>query len=282
VTRDPGTSLAALDEAQLKALKQVQVNMPWRSLPDYLETIIDLQINIEIGLEAEQLDGVSRASFRAVAERLQRNGCRLTLHGPFWDLCPGSSDSLVRHVSHFRFHQLYDLVELFRPIQVVCHTGFDPDHHGGRHDGFRERSLAVWEPLVARAEALRVPLLLENVWEAGPELHRELLTAINSPYCGFCLDVGHQHSFSQAPLSVWVEILGEYLKEVHVHDNSGSHDDHLPVGQGTIAFDSFFELLRTRRLSPLITLEPHREEHLTESLAALVHVMDIDESATIA
>ena len=139
--------------------------MPWRSLPDYLETIIELQINIEIGLEAEQLDGVSRASFRAVAERLQRNGCRITLHGPFWDLCPGSSDSLVRQVSHFRFHQLYDLVEVFRPIQVVCHTGFDPDHHGGQHDGYRERSLAIWEPLVARAEALRVPLLLENVWE---------------------------------------------------------------------------------------------------------------------
>ena len=277
VACDTGRSMGALDEAQSKALKRVHVNMPWRYLPDYLETILELPINVEIGLEAEHLDGVSRSLFRSVAENLHRAGCRITLHGPFWDLCPGSSDALIRQLSQFRFHQLFDLVEVFHPIQVVFHTGFDPSHHGYHHDSFRERSLAIWEPLVARAEALKIPLLLENVWEHGPELHRQLLTAFSSPYYGFCLDVGHQHSFSRTPLATWVETLGGFLKEIHAHDNCGSHDDHLPVGQGTIDFQSLFGLLRTRRLSPLITLEPHREEHLAESLAGLVKVMDIDE-----
>lgn len=284
VTQTPHRSraaLAALDETQRMVLKQVHVNMPWRYLPDYFETILELPIHVEIGLEAEQLDTVSPSLCRSVAEKLHRAGCHITLHGPFWDLCPGSSDSLIRQVSLFRLHQFFDLIDAFHPIQVVCHTGFDAGHHGYQRKSFRERSLTVWEPLVARAEISKVPLLLENVWEHGPELHHELLSALRSPYWGFCLDVGHQHSFSKTPLATWVEALGEFLKEVHVHDNSGNRDDHLPVGQGSIDFPSFFGLLQTRRLTPLITLEPHREEHLAETLAGLVKVMDIDERPTI-
>ncbi len=272
-----GRPLATLTEAQIKTLKQVHVNMPWRHLPDYLDPVIELSINLELGLEAEHLDSVSRTLFHSVAKKLHQAGCGITLHGPFWDLCAGSSDALIRQVSQFRLHQLFDLVEVFQPIQVVCHTGFDPSHHGYHHDSFLERSLAVWEPLVARAEILKTPLLFENVWEYGPELHRQLLTAFNSQYCGFCLDVGHQHSFSRTSLPIWVQTLAEFLKELHVHDNCGSNDDHLPVGQGNIDFRSLFALLQARSIQPLITLEPHREEHLAESLAGLVKVMDIDE-----
>jgi sugar phosphate isomerase/epimerase len=257
-------------------LAQVHVNMPWKFLSDYLEMVLELRINIEIGLEAEQLDHVPRPLFRSIADKLHERGCRITLHGPFWDLCPGSSDTLIRQVSQSRLHQLFDVVEVFRPVQVVCHTGFDPRHHGSDHDSYLERSLTIWEPLVARAEMAGVPLLLENVWEYGPELHGELLAALNSPYCRFCLDVGHQHSFSKTPLSSWVEALGDYLHEIHVHDNSGILDEHLPVGRGTIDFALLFGLLRSKTIHPLLTLEPHREEHLVESLAGLVRVMGVD------
>lgn len=282
LSTDPGRLLADLDETLIKALTQVHVNMPWRYLPDYLDTVIKMQINVEIGLEAEQLDAISRLGFRSIAEGLHEAGCGITFHGPFWDLCPGSSDSLIRQVSTFRFHQLFDLVDVFQPIQVVCHTGYDPSHHGGHHQRFLERSLAVWEPLVARAERSHVPLLIENVWELDPEFHRDLLTAVDSSHFGFCLDVGHQHSFSRTPLSSWIESLGGFLREVHLHDNGGTHDDHLPIGRGSIDFRAFFGSLRNRGISPLLTLEPHREEHLIESLAGLVKVMAIDGGAMIA
>ena len=272
-----GRPLVTLDEAQTEVLHQVHVNMPWKYFPDYFEMVLEFRMNVEIGLEAEQLDGVSRSEFRSVARRLHERGCRITLHGPFWDLCPGSSDALIRQVSQFRLQQLFDLVEIFQPLQVVCHTGYDPRHHGGYRDFYLERSLAVWEPMVARAEGSRVPLLLENVWEYDPELHRELFAALESPYFRFCLDVGHQHSFSQTPLLEWVEALGDFLAELHAHDNCGHRDEHLPVGRGTIDFDSLFTVLRARAITPLITLEPHREEHLAESLAGLVKVMDMTE-----
>jgi sugar phosphate isomerase/epimerase len=273
VSPNSGKVLATLDQAMIETLKQVHVNMPWKYLPDYLELVLELRINVEIGLEADQLDGVSRSEFRSVAQKLHERGCRITLHGPFWDLCPGSTDALIRQVSQFRFQQLFDLVEVFQPVRVICHTGYDPRHHGSNCEFYLARSLAIWEPLVARAEASKIPLLLENVWEYGPDLHRGLLAKLGSPYCGFCLDVGHQHSFSRTPLPEWIEALGDFLQEIHVHDNKGTRDDHLPVGQGTIDFEALFRLLRTKSIFPLITLEPHQEAHLAESLAGLVRVM---------
>ncbi len=275
MARNPTRLLNNLDEASAGLLAQVHVNLPWKFLPDYLEMVLEHRINVEIGLEAEQLDSVSRSLFGSVAEKLREKGCRISLHGPFWDLCPGSSDALIRRVSQLRLQQLFDLVGIFQPVRVVCHTGFDPRHHGRDHKCYLERSLAIWEPLTARAELSKIPLLLENVWEYGPELHRELFAVLDSPYCRFCLDVGHQHSFSRTPLSAWIETLGDYLDEIHVHDNSGIHDDHLPVGHGTIDFALLFGLLRSRAIDPLLTLEPHRDEHLAESLAGLLRVMGV-------
>jgi len=268
-----GQLLAQLDQFMIESLRLVYVNMPWKFLHGYLEMILEHRINIEMGLEAEQLDNVSRCQFRSIVEKLHQRGCRITLHGPFWGLCPGSSDILIRQVSRFRFQQLFDLVELIQPVQVVCHTGYDPKHHGSDSDCFLERSLGIWESLTVRAERSGVPLLLENVWEYGPDLHRELFARLDSRYFGFCLDVGHQNSFSRTPLSEWVESLGGFLKEIHVHDNSGVRDDHFPVGWGTIDFTTLFRLLRAGDIHPILTLEPHREEHLIESLAGLIRVM---------
>ena len=116
---------------------------------------------------------------------------------------------------------------------------------------------------------LRIPLVLENVWEQDPELHLELLEGIRSPWFGFCLDVGHQNSFSRTTLDKWLQMTWPYLKEVHLHDNDGSFDTHLPVGLGSIDFDCLFGFLSEKKISPLLTMEPHTIEHLYESLAGL-------------
>lgn len=264
-------------EDMLNVLKHVHVNVPWKVLPQYLTMILQVQMNVEIGFEAEELDTVKRCDFRVVADDLHRHGCRITLHAPFWDLCTGSTDRLIRHISRLRLQQFLDLVGVFQPLQVVCHTGYDPRHHGSPQKPWIERSLEVWEPLIRQAEKQNTPLLLENVWEPGPELHSEMFERIDSPCFGFCLDVGHQHSFSETPLLIWAESLLDFLMEIHVHDNDGTHDAHLPVGRGSIDFGTLFSALEKGARKPLLTLEPHREEHLTESLEGLRRVLHAHE-----
>jgi sugar phosphate isomerase/epimerase len=122
---------------------------------------------------------------------------------------------------------------------------------------------------VERAEALDLRLALENVYEENPSILRRLLEAIDSSSLGYCLDTGHGHIFSQVPLPEWVEALGPWLIEVHLHDNHRQADEHLPLGFGEIDFPSVFANLQGKNLQPIYTLEPHLREHLEPSLKAI-------------
>lgn len=263
-----------LNQDTIRLLKHVHVNMPWAYMPGRMETIVDFHINLEIGFDAAALEGASCSTLGSVAKRLSEGGCKVTFHGPFWDLNPGSVDPMVRQCSRYRLQQLFDAVDVFHPLQVVCHTGFDPRHHTGHRRLWIENSLSVWEPLVKRAETLKIPLLLENVWENDPGLHSELFERIDSPYFGFCLDVGHQNCFSTTPSRVWLEALSDRMRELHLHDNDANKDAHLPIGQGSVDFKGLFSFLSSKEQMPLFTIEPHTEEHLAQSLAGLLEVAD--------
>ena len=86
----------------------------------------------------------------------------------------------------------------------------------------------------------------------------------------FCLDTGHLNVFSSAELNVWIQRLGPFIRQIHIHDNDGFLDQHLPPGQGNIDFNPLFRFLEGRVDDPpLITLEPHREEDLDPFLEFL-------------
>ncbi len=261
-------------------LAHVFVSMPWNYMDRYIDLVLENKINIEIGLGADSLQKDQTGIVCTAVERMRDKQCRLTVHGPFWDLSSGSIDPGIREVTRSRLSSLFDLAEQIRPEQIVCHTGFDPRHHRGHRRTWIENSLSTLEPFVRRAEILKMPLVLENVWEEDPELHLELLGAIKSSWFGFCLDTGHQHSFSTTTMDKWLRALWPYLKEVHLHDNDGSYDDHLPVGSGTVDFSHLFDFLGEKGISPVLTIEPHTVEHLYETLAALAAMVSFKDFAS--
>ena len=89
----------------------------------------------------------------------------------------------------------------------------------------------------------------ENIFEEAPETLRMLVKEINSPNLGVCFDTGHFNLFSKVPLEKWFEEIGDNIIEVHLHDNTGSNDDHLGIGDGNIDFDLFFSLLKNSPLA---------------------------------
>ncbi|WP_170920439.1 sugar phosphate isomerase/epimerase family protein [Desulfacinum hydrothermale] len=257
------------DEKARRVLEQVHVNMPWRFLGEYRELILREGINLELGFSGEELDRLDLRDVEKTVAELGASQCGLTVHGPFWELCPGSQDPLIRQVTRLRLHQLVDVAAVVKPVQVVCHTGYDPRHHRGQMEAWLDRALKVWEPVLRRLEGLGIRLCLENVWEEDPELHRKIFERLSSPFLGFCLDVGHQHSFSGTRLSVWWETLEDKILELHLHDNGGDRDEHLPVGRGTVDFHDLFGRIQALDPRPVLTVEPHKLAHLVETVRAL-------------
>ena len=110
------------------------------------------------------------------------------------------------------------------------------------------------------AEKLGVTLCLENMpFREFPLSSTEsimtLIKDINSPALKFCFDTGHAFYYGE-DIAASVKIAGkDYLKILHVHDNCGDGDAHLPPYEGAIDWAGFVEALYDIGFDGVINLE---------------------------
>lgn len=134
--------------------------------------------------------------------------------------------------------------------------------------------VAALEPLVQATAAQGLQLTIENTVFTGPEHFNELfdrlstLRQVPTAHVGMCLDIGHAN--------LWAGTRNDYLgfvsrlaarvpiRHLHLHENWGDADTHLPLFTGPAACDpsGVFQLcehLRQRRYRGAIILEqwPH-------------------------
>jgi sugar phosphate isomerase/epimerase len=245
------------------------VNIPFVDFARYEDFVSRHRINPEIGLDGDILYTATRENFEARARFLEKRGLQCTLHAPFHDMLPGARDRVILAATRKKFKRCFDLIKIFKPRSVVCHLGYLDCVHGSDMDRWLATSVETWHQLLGVAAEQEVPVMFENTYERGPAVHRMLLEALNSPFAGFCLDTGHILAFAQAPLRDWLEILGGRLRQLHLHDNDGGRDEHLPLGKGVFDFAGLFSFLAAREIRPIVTLEPRSEKDLIESLIAL-------------
>ena len=247
----------------------IHINVPYSMLLQRIDFVLQNRIYPEIYFSAEDLDAYHEKDVKHLAETLQGNALETTLHGPFMDLSPGGVDRKIKEVTSDRFLKTIELANFFKPKMIVLHPGYEKWKFDGNVKLWLESSLQTWRPLVKKAEGLGLALAIENVFEETPDSLATLLNEIDSPHFRFCFDTGHHHLFSKTPLPIWFEVLGRYLREVHLHDNHREMDEHLPVGEGGFDFDRFFNLLLQFGLNPIYTIEPHEEAHLWRGLEAV-------------
>jgi sugar phosphate isomerase/epimerase len=165
------------------------------------------------------------------------------------------------------------MAALFKPQHLVCHAGYDKKRYFYMKETWIQNSLDMWRWLAERVRKIGGRLVLENVYEEHPDEIKPLLEPLGPVGVGFCLDTGHQAAFGTTPLTVWVAATAPYLAQLHLHDNTGLWDEHLPLGQGNIDFDSFFKQLKEiYQTPPVVTLEPHQERDLWPSLEYLQRI----------
>lgn len=134
--------------------------------------------------------------------------------------------------------------------------------HGAvaRYVGLRaaiEAQAEVLAPVAAAARRAGMRVLLEHV-NGRPEQF-EILDGLfrRVPSLGFHLDVGHANLTDGRghAAAALLRRYGRRLGHVHLSDNRGGNDDHLPLGVGTVPWPKVAALLRRRRWRGTITLE---------------------------
>ncbi len=249
-------------------LRKVHVNVPFQDLLNkYMDKFLEWGINPEIGFNCFAL-GEASDVYLGTADKIKNAGLKVTVHGPFMDLRPGAVDPLIRKLSEDRIKKAAEVAGHFRPLNIVGHPTFDKRYYVSNEDQWLRASIETWSAVLEATESFGADLCLENVYDAGPKQIKTLLDGLGSPRAGFCLDTGHFNVFSEAPLEEWIGELGGYIKELHLHDNFGRTDDHLPVGEGNFPFHHLFTMLKQYK-KPVITLEPHNEIHLWKTIENL-------------
>jgi len=249
----------------------VQVNLPFDRIELFGPPLARLSAWPEIGLSGPVLDATPEEVFRSWAERFRE--AEVTVHGPFMDLAPGGMDPAVVELTRQRFLQALAPARLFQAQEIVFHAGYDYNRYPHSQDRFVEESARTWELVLAATRESEPLILLENVYEHGPETMVRVLERIGHPRLKACFDTGHHNCWGRAPLGDWLEALGPWLGRLHLHDNDGTFDLHLPVGAGSFDFQALFSWLEKAGLEPGITLEPHTQEDFILTLTGLRRVL---------
>jgi sugar phosphate isomerase/epimerase len=63
-----------------------------------------------------------------------------------------------------------------------------------------------------------------------------LMEIIEGVEIGVTFDVGHLNT-TTGNFDRFIELFGERIVHVHLHDNSGERDEHLPLGEGTVPWE---------------------------------------------
>lgn len=250
--------------------RQCFINAPFDRLEaDLLDTFLQYELQPEIGLEGECLWTREREAFLAIANKFTDKGLACTLHAPFFDLAPGGIDSRIREDTREKLRRAFSLIEVFKPKSIVCHLGFDDYKHSYKIEDWLQISVETWSELLEIADKTGTPVMFENTYEQQPDTHLRLFEQLPGANFGFCLDVGHLMAYAGSTWQVWLDKLQPWLGQIHLHDNDGLRDEHLAIGRGRFDFPELFNHLYRNNLSPLITLEPHSEHDLWQSLEAI-------------
>lgn len=200
---------------------------------------LDLELSVDLHEMFPELPGA-----RELREMGRAAGVGFTVHLPFVDLNLASLVEAAWATSLERMQRALEFSEAVGAQVGVLHTGQVPL----RHPVVLE---AAWERLAQALERLSpppVPVAVENLALDHHDLLQEpaelvrLVEGVGEGF-GYTLDLPHAYVQGGA------EQIRAYLKamqgsrapllHLHLHDNQGDYDTHLPVGAGNLPYPDF-------------------------------------------
>lgn len=164
------------------------------------------------------------------------------LHGVFYDICLNSCDKKIRDISEKRVDSSMAIARDLKCKKVIFHTnfipGFIPDFYV---NGWVNMNAEYYRKICGSYPEMTV--CVENMFDFTPDmlllLAKEMEDVENF---AVCFDIAHINVHA-GRCEDWVRQLAPYIRHLHINDNDGVADLHLPVGDGNVDWKDFFEVL---------------------------------------
>lgn len=195
---------------------------------------------IEVVFSPQHLDYKDLGAVRRTALRIEDLGMEAySFHAPFAnDIDISSPDFAIREHALDEILRAVDAASLLGVHYFVIHPGPENADIPSREERMVriENVISVLNRVAVRCAESGIKCVLENklphlLFGSSSDIVW-ILGSLDTNDVGACLDTGH--AFLAGDLYNLVYKLGPYLRMLHVHDNRGHSDEHLPPGEGRI------------------------------------------------
>lgn len=188
-----------------------------------------------------------------------------TMHGAFYDIAVFSMDERIRRVCVERIEQSLQIAQRLGVKGVVFHSNLNPMLTAETYrEGFVEANVKVWRALTGKYPDIQI--YLENMFDKAPtEIVRIAEALRDVKNFGVTLDYAHACIYGN-DIEGFVRALAPYIRHVHINDNDGVNDLHLPVGSGVIDWKQFRVLKEKYFADATILIETSSIEEQKASL----------------
>lgn len=226
--------------------------------PEEWEALMANEVGIEIFAEGPEWRE-PKVGIKLMKELLRDHNGPRSLHAPFFDLNPASDYPAIRELTLAVLKRSLELAPELECEYVVIHPDSYSSHIFNRIETQKRAKDALYF-LAAEASKAGVKLAIENVGYGPTQLfdsHEFTNLAYEIENIAALLDVGHAY------LNGWdiPQVIGqleEKLVALHLHDNRGQADEHLPLGDGKINYQPIWEALTSIPSTPALVLEYYK------------------------
>ena len=192
------------------------------------------------------------------------SACGLTssVHGAYLEVNPFSADRDFAALSEKRVHESCAAAVRVNASNIVFHCSCFPYLRGDYLARHAEHAGAFYTAL---AEQYGLRVFLENSLDLDPEPLAAIMAHADGRFVNCCLDIGHAN-YSRVPLQTWFGTLKDRIGYLHLSDNHGLFDEHLPLGDGTVPWETADRLYRDLHENIPVTLETGTLENTERSL----------------
>lgn len=257
------------------------MNFPVKPILEEIEEIAELGFDyLELAMDPPNAHfSTIRENRKKIQSALEFHSMQLVCHLPTFVSIADLTESIRQASLDEMFHSLEVAADL-NALKVVLHPG----HVAGMGvfvmdivQGFGMQSL---ETIIAKADQLGLCVCLENMFPRiqsffEPSHFKNILERF--AHLKITLDSGHANIGSRDNQKIFdfIQRFGHRIGHVHLSDNLGRRDDHLPIGKGTINFQKLAEALKECGYNDTITLEIFSEDRaqLKASRKAFVNML---------
>lgn len=224
---------------------------------------------------AENNHVIDEDSLSKVKDLLTSYSFEYTVHSPFSDINISSLNKSIRKES---IRQVKYSIFAINQIGGKVLT-FHPGRHSAATSKSKENTKKIlFDSLKEISDYNKdygVTIALENMPDTfitTMKVSQEVLEVLENKQLSeikHTMDVGHLET-NNVDIGEYIHDLRKFLIHIHLHDNFGEFDNHLPLGEGNINFPKIFKALKDINYTGRIILEMTKTEDIINSRKYLI------------